>query len=219
VERKHPLRHLQARCCFRPSGNIHGQKKLCSENPTHDCRGGKIKCRSDTKNRHQGSDCRSDCCGRSRRRSGFAVNARRSQGGEANDSGEKAGAQVKATSCAQGVEKEKTLNRRPSPPPSSDTVAAYPATGFRKLTWGGASLWNGMRPAELTVPVAGDWDRSKLENAMSVGTIILIILVIALLGGFSGIGGGPFYGTGYYGGGGLGLVIVVLLILLLLGKL
>ena len=48
---------------------------------------------------------------------------------------------------------------------------------------------------------------------MSLGTIILIILIIALLGGFSGIGGGPFYGTGYYGGGGLGLVIVILLIL------
>ena len=46
---------------------------------------------------------------------------------------------------------------------------------------------------------------------MSIGTIILIILVIALLGGFSGIGGGPFYGTGYYGGGGLGLVIIILL--------
>jgi hypothetical protein len=57
------------------------------------------------------------------------------------------------------------------------------------------------------------------ESCMSVGTIILIILIIALLGGFSGIGGGPFYGTGYYGGGGLGLVIVILLILLLLGKL
>src|SRR5882724_3455512 len=54
---------------------------------------------------------------------------------------------------------------------------------------------------------------------MSLGTIILIILVIALLGGFSGIGGGPFYGTGYYGGGGLGLLVVILLILLLLGKL
>ena len=53
---------------------------------------------------------------------------------------------------------------------------------------------------------------------MSIGTIILIILVIALLGGFSGIGGGPFYGTGYYGGGGLGLIIVILLILLLLGS-
>jgi hypothetical protein len=56
------------------------------------------------------------------------------------------------------------------------------------------------------------------EIYMSIGTIILIILVIALLGGFSGIGGGPFYGTGYYGGGGLGLVIVILLILLLLGR-
>src|SRR6266851_9265038 len=43
---------------------------------------------------------------------------------------------------------------------------------------------------------------------MSIGTIILIILIIALLGGFSGVGGGPFYGTGYYGGGGLGLIIV-----------
>ena len=39
---------------------------------------------------------------------------------------------------------------------------------------------------------------------MSIGAIILIILIIALLGGFSGIGGGPFYGTGYHGGGGLG---------------
>jgi hypothetical protein len=53
---------------------------------------------------------------------------------------------------------------------------------------------------------------------MRVGTIILIILVIALLGGFSGIGGGPFYGTGYYGGGALGLVLAILLILLVLGK-
>jgi hypothetical protein len=69
--------------------------------------------------------------------------------------------------------------------------------------------------AERQAPAAG------LEEMlhMSIGTIILIILIIALLGGFSGIGGGPFYGTGYYGGGGLGLVIVILLILLLLGRL
>jgi hypothetical protein len=62
------------------------------------------------------------------------------------------------------------------------------------------------------------FDEGLEEIRMSIGTIILIILVIALLGGFSGIGGGPFYGTGYYGGGGLGLVIVILLILLLLGR-
>jgi hypothetical protein len=50
---------------------------------------------------------------------------------------------------------------------------------------------------------------------MSVGTILLIILIIALLGGFSGLGGGPFYGTGYYGGGGLGLLLVIVLVLVL----
>jgi hypothetical protein len=60
--------------------------------------------------------------------------------------------------------------------------------------------------------------RAGRRGYMSIGTIILIILIIALLGGFSGVGGGPFYGTGYYGGGGLGLVIVILLILLLLGR-
>jgi hypothetical protein len=39
---------------------------------------------------------------------------------------------------------------------------------------------------------------------MSLSTIILIILVIVMVGGFSGIGGGPFYGTSYHGGGMLG---------------
>jgi uncharacterized protein DUF3309 len=71
-----------------------------------------------------------------------------------------------------------------------------------------------VRKAEQCVPAA-----TAQERTMSIGTIILIILVIALLGGFSGIGGGPFYGTGYYGGGGLGLIVVILLILLLLGRL
>jgi hypothetical protein len=54
---------------------------------------------------------------------------------------------------------------------------------------------------------------------MSLGTILLVILVIALLGGFSGLGAGPFYGTGYYGGGGLGLILLVVLVLVLLGRL
>lgn len=53
---------------------------------------------------------------------------------------------------------------------------------------------------------------------MSIGLIVVIILVIALVGGFSGIGGGPFYGTGFVGGGGIGLVLVILLILLLVGR-
>ena len=53
---------------------------------------------------------------------------------------------------------------------------------------------------------------------MSIGTVLLIILVIALLGGFSGWGGGPFYGTGYYGDGGLGLLLVIVLVLVLTGR-
>lgn len=54
---------------------------------------------------------------------------------------------------------------------------------------------------------------------MSIGTVLVVILIIAMLGGFSGLGGGPFYGTGYYGGGGIGLILVVVLIFVLLGKL
>jgi hypothetical protein len=53
---------------------------------------------------------------------------------------------------------------------------------------------------------------------MSIGTILLIILVLVLLGGVGRVGGSPFYGTGYYGGGGLGLVIVILLVLVLMGQ-
>jgi hypothetical protein len=68
-----------------------------------------------------------------------------------------------------------------------------------------------MFPAPVFVP-------TKEIIRMSIGMILLIILVIALLGGFSGIGGGPFYGMGYYGGGGLGLVLVIVLILVLLGR-
>jgi hypothetical protein len=55
---------------------------------------------------------------------------------------------------------------------------------------------------------------------MSIGIVLLIVLVIFLLGGFSGVGGGPFYGYGYgMGGGGIGLILVIVLILVLLGKL
>ncbi len=54
---------------------------------------------------------------------------------------------------------------------------------------------------------------------MSLGTILLIVLVIALLGGFTGIGGGQWYGHGPYLGGGIGLVLVIVLILVVLGRL
>jgi len=57
------------------------------------------------------------------------------------------------------------------------------------------------------------------ESAMTLGTILIIILIIFLLGGFSGRFGGYGYGYGHSGMGLGGLILIVLIILLLLGKL
>src|SRR3954466_15494927 len=54
---------------------------------------------------------------------------------------------------------------------------------------------------------------------MSLGLILVIILIIFLLGGFSGRFGGYGYGMGHSGMGLGGLILVVLLVLLLLGRL
>jgi len=51
-----------------------------------------------------------------------------------------------------------------------------------------------------------------------LGTILLIILIVALLGGFRDWGRGPFYGTGFYGGGGIGVLLLVVVILLAMGR-
>ena len=63
------------------------------------------------------------------------------------------------------------------------------------------------------------WPAADGESAMSLGTILIIILIIFLLGGFSGRFGGYGYGMGHSGMGLVGVVLIVLLILLLLGKL
>ena len=54
---------------------------------------------------------------------------------------------------------------------------------------------------------------------MSLGTILLIILVIFLLGGFSGRFGGYGYGFGHSGVGVIGMLVVILLVLVLTGRL
>jgi hypothetical protein len=55
--------------------------------------------------------------------------------------------------------------------------------------------------------------------AMSLGTILIILVILYLLGGFSGRFGGYGYGMGHSGMGLGGVILVVLIILLLLGKL
>jgi hypothetical protein len=54
---------------------------------------------------------------------------------------------------------------------------------------------------------------------MSLGLILVILLVICLLGGFSGRFGGYGYGYGHGGVGIIGIIIIVLVVLLLTGRL
>ena len=57
------------------------------------------------------------------------------------------------------------------------------------------------------------------EYAMSLGTILIILVIIYLLGGYSGRFGGYGYGLGHSGMGLGGVILVVLVVLLLLGRL
>lgn len=54
---------------------------------------------------------------------------------------------------------------------------------------------------------------------MPLGTILLIVLVIFLLGGFSGRFGGYGYGFGHGGVGVIGVVLIICLVLVLTGRL
>ena len=53
---------------------------------------------------------------------------------------------------------------------------------------------------------------------MSLGTILLIVLVIFLLGGFSGRFGGYGYGFGHGGVGVIGVVLIICLVLVVTGR-
>ncbi|NUJ79373.1 DUF3309 family protein [Methylocystis sp. FS] len=54
---------------------------------------------------------------------------------------------------------------------------------------------------------------------MSLGTVLIIILVIFLLGGFSGRFGGYGYGYGHGGVGVIGIILIIVVVLLLTGRL
>ncbi|MEI8154091.1 MAG: DUF3309 family protein [Hyphomicrobiales bacterium] len=54
---------------------------------------------------------------------------------------------------------------------------------------------------------------------MSLGTILLILLIVFLLGGFSGRFGGYGYGYGHGGIGILGVLLIVVVVLMLTGRL
>jgi len=53
---------------------------------------------------------------------------------------------------------------------------------------------------------------------MSIGLILVILLVIFLLGGFSDRFGGYGYGYGHGGIGVIGVILIVVVVLLLMGR-
>jgi hypothetical protein len=62
---------------------------------------------------------------------------------------------------------------------------------------------------------ATEWYEAERKNAM--GTILLIVLILLLVGALPTW---PYSsGWGYYPSGGLGLIVIVLLVLLLMGRL
>src|SRR5271169_4563603 len=72
-----------------------------------------------------------------------------------------------------------------------------------------------IRPQNAQVGLAA----TKGDNPMSLGTILIIILIIFLLGGFSGRFGGYGYGFGHGGMGIIGTILIVVVVLLLVGRL
>jgi Protein of unknown function (DUF3309) len=62
------------------------------------------------------------------------------------------------------------------------------------------------------------FDPANGARLMSLGTILVIILIIFLLGGFSGRFGGYGYGFGHGGVGVLGTILIIVVILVLLGR-
>lgn len=67
--------------------------------------------------------------------------------------------------------------------------------------------------AELQAPAL------RKGPTMTLGTILVILLIIFLLGGFSGRFGGPGYGYGNRGNGLIGLLLIIVVVLLLTGRL
>lgn len=53
---------------------------------------------------------------------------------------------------------------------------------------------------------------------MSIGTILLILLIIFLVGGFSGQIGGYGYGFGHTGVGVIGVLVIIVLVMVLTGR-
>ena len=81
-----------------------------------------------------------------------------------------------------------------------------------------AGLNAGITDAVIFVDRARGTQEINGELVMSVGTILIILLVIFLLGGFSGRFGGYGYGFGHGGVGIPGALLLIVVVLMLMGR-
>jgi len=58
----------------------------------------------------------------------------------------------------------------------------------------------------------------KGDKIVSLGLILVIVLIVFLLGGFSGRFGGYGYGYGHGGIGIIGIILIIIVVLMLLGR-
>lgn len=72
--------------------------------------------------------------------------------------------------------------------------------------------------AQLPLGNAQPQETRTGKHNMSIGTILIILLAIYLLGGFSGRFGGYGYGLGHTGIGIGGVLLIVVVVLLLTGR-
>jgi hypothetical protein len=96
----------------------------------------------------------------------------------------------------------------------SAAVARRPAFCARELS----SVQTGLPPGMKSHPAWGFMVSSRKRQGlqMSLGTILLIILIVLLVGSFPSW---PYSsGWGYYPAGGIGTILIIVLILLLLGR-
>lgn len=89
------------------------------------------------------------------------------------------------------------------------------AIGSKACIVYGSALCSAVGRCSLSWPDA----HARGDKTMSLGLILIIILVIFLLGGFSGRFGGYGYGYGHGGVGVIGVILIVLVVLVLLGRL
>jgi hypothetical protein len=77
-------------------------------------------------------------------------------------------------------------------------------------------VWAMVAGQRNSAPVGGRTDKLERSYTMSIGSILLIILVLALLGAFPAWPHSKNWG--YYPSGVLGTIVLILLILLLMGR-